>query len=237
MNPIIPHWTEYMYRTYLNPIFEKNNLEKHILKNVSHARYPIINKTIDSKLFHYNKYIKTTIKNITETVNKKLGELQKDASKKGGNKKNEEKEISDKEKNNTNAIFSGLIKIYYAPHFSPEQKRVYEILKASTFNENNKITSDYKKIIMDEMKSSDANLRTLTLQFAAGVCKDIEIYGLQILDSELPFVEKEALNDNMNLIQKLTKTSNIELVIFSDETKPKKCKNIAIPGRPLILCD
>lgn len=227
-----------MYRTYLNPIFEKNGLEKQVVKNLSHFRYPIITKTIDNKLFHYNKYIKTTISNITEVKNKKLGELQKDASKKGGKKTEEkEKDVSDKEKSNANAIFNGLIKIYYAPHFSSEQKRVYEILKASTFDEKNKITSDYKKIIMDEMKSSDANLRVLTLQFAAGVCKDIEIYGIQILDSELPFVEKDALNDNMSLIQKLTKTSNIELVIFSDETKPKKCKSIAIPGRPLILSE
>jgi len=231
MNPIAPHWTEYMYRTYLNPIFEKNNLEKHVVKNVSHARYPIVNKNIDSKLFHYNKYIKATMKNITDTVNKKLGDLQKDAKK---NKKNTENENG--EKTNANAIFEGLIKIYYAPNFSAEQKRVYEILKNSTFNENNKITSDYKKIIMEEMKEN-ANIRTLTLQFAAGVCKDIEMYGTQILDSELPFVEKDALIDNMALIKKLTKTSNIELVIFSDETKPKKCKSIAIPGRPLILCD
>lgn len=231
MNPITPHWTEYMYRTYLNPIFEKHNLNQHVVKNVSHSLFPKIDKEIDSKLFHYNKYIKTTMKNITDIVNKRIGDLQKEAKK---NKNKTEEKPAEENKSN---IFNGLVKIYYAPHFSTEQKRVYEILKASTFNENNKITSDYKKVIMDEMKSANASIRTLTLQFAAGVCKDIEIYGTKILDDELPFDEKDALNDNMALIKKLTKTSNIEIVVFSDENKPKKNKNIAIPGRPLISCE
>lgn len=233
MNPIAPHWTEYMYKTYLNPIFEKSNLSQHIVVNLSHSRYPLINKDIDSKLFHYNKYIKTTIRNITDAVNSKVGAAKKEAAKKGGAKKKEEN-AEEKKDENANQIYFGLIKILYAPHFTAEQKKVYEILKAAQYDDSNKIITDYKKIIMKDMEKSDAALRTLTLQFASFIVKEIETYGSQVLQSELPFDELEALKDNMNLIKKLTKTSNIEIVEYSDKIKPKGAKTVAIPGKPLI---
>ena len=34
-NPIIPHFTEYMYITYLNPIFEKSGLDSKKIANAS----------------------------------------------------------------------------------------------------------------------------------------------------------------------------------------------------------
>lgn len=237
MNPIAPHWTEYMYKTYLNPIFEKSNLTKHVVQNLSHSRYPLINKDIDSKLFHYNKYIKNTIRNITDAVNSKLGAAKKEAAKKGGDKgkkKDEQQTEEKKEEQSANQIYSGLIKILYAPHFTQEQKKVYEILKSAQYDDSNKIITDYKKIIMKEMEQSNVNLRTLTLQFASFIVKEIEIYGKQVLENELPFDELEALKDNMNLIKKLTKTSNIEIVEYSDKNKPKGAKTVAIPGKPLI---
>jgi len=236
MNPIAPHWTEYMYKTYLNPIFEKSSLSQHVVVNLSHSRYPLINKDIDSKLFHYNKYIKTIIRIITDSVNSKIGAAKKEASKKGGADKNKKKEEVKEEKKdeNTNQIYSGLIKILYAPHFTAEQRKVYEILKSSEYDDNNMIITDYKKIIMKEMEKSDSNLRTLTLQFASFIVKEIETYGSQVLQSELPFDELEALKDNTNIIKKLTKTSNIEIVEYSDKIKPKGAKTVAIPGKPLI---
>ncbi len=237
MNPIAPHWTEYMYKTYLNPIFEKSNLTKHIVQNLSHSRYPLISKEIDSKLFHYNKYIKTTIRNITDSVNSKVGAAKKEAAKKAGadkGKKKEETGAEEKKEDSANQIYSGLVKILYAPHFTQEQKKVYEILQAAQYDDSHKIITDYKKIIMKEMEKADASLRTLTLQFASFIVKEIETYGSQVLQAELPFDELEALKENMNLIKKLTKTSNIEIVEYSDKIKPKAAKTVAIPGKPLI---
>lgn len=237
MNPIAPHWTEYMYKTYLNPIFEKSNLSKHIVQNLSHSRYPLINKEIDSKLFHYNRYIKTTIRNITDAVNSKVSSVKKEAAKKGGadkGKKKDEVAGEEKKEDSANQIYSSVIKILYAPHFTQEQKKVYEILKAAEYDDSNKIITDYKKIIMKEMEKADANLRTLTLQFASFIVKEIETYGSQVLQNELPFDELEAIKENMNLIKKLTKTSNIEIVEYSDKNKPKGAKTVAIPGKPLI---
>jgi len=235
MNPIAPHWTEYMYKTYLNPLFEKSGLSHHLVENLSHSRYPINNKEIDSKLFHYNKYIKTTIRHITDAVNSKIGAAKKEAAKKGSDKnKKKEVAVEDKKEESVNQIYSGLIKILYAPHFTQEQKKVYEILKAAQYDDNYKIITDYKKIIMKDMEKSDSNLRTLTLQFASFIVKEIETYGNQVLQNELPFDELEALKDNFNLIKKLTKTSNIEIIEYTEKIKPKGAKTIAIPGKPLI---
>lgn len=238
MNPIAPHWTEYMYKTYLNPIFEKSNLTQHIVQNLSHSRYPIISKDIDSKLFHYNKYIKNTIRQISDSVNSKLTSAKKEA-KKGTDKKSKEPEEKKEEKKeeNTNTTYTGVVKIYYAPHFSTEQKKVYEILRESEFDDNNKIITDYKKIIMKEMEKTDANLRTLTLQFASFIVKEIETYGTQVLSTELAFDELQAIRDNLSMMKKLTRTTNIEILEFSDKNKPKGAKSPAIPGKPLVMCD
>jgi leucyl-tRNA synthetase len=234
MNPIAPHWTEYMYKSYLNPIFERSNLSQHVVQNLSHSRFPIISKEIDSKLFHYNKYIKSIIRNITDSVNSKIGSGQK-GGKKGG--KDKKPETEEKKEENQNSVFTGVVKIFYAPHFSNEQKKVYDILKQANYDDNNKILTDYKKIIMEDMKNSEANLRTLTLQFASFIVKEIETYGSQVLSNELPFDELEALKDNMNLIKKLTKTTNIDIVEYSDKNKPKGAKTVAIPGKPLVHCE
>jgi len=197
----------------------------------------LINKEIDSKLFHYNRYIKTTIRNITDAVNSKVSAVKKEAAKKGGadkGKKKDEVASEEKKEDSANQIYSSVIKIFYAPHFTQEQKKVYEILKAAEYDDSNKIITDYKKIIMKEMEKADANLRTLTLQFSSFIVKEIETYGSQVLQNELPFDELEAIKENMSLIKKLTKTSNIEINEYSDKNKPKGAKTVAIPGKPLI---
>ena len=40
MNPIIPHFTEYMYKTYLNPIFEQSGLASKKIEFLYKVDYP-----------------------------------------------------------------------------------------------------------------------------------------------------------------------------------------------------
>ena len=40
-NPIIPHFSEYMYITYLNPIFEKSGLEAKKIEFLCRAKFPM----------------------------------------------------------------------------------------------------------------------------------------------------------------------------------------------------
>lgn len=114
---------------------------------------------------------------------------------------------------------------------------VYDILIAAEYDDSNKILTDYKNIIIAKMQNVQVNLRTLTLQFASFIVKEIELYGKEILSKELPFNEFEALNDNMSLIKTLTNTKNIDVVEYSDITKPKQSKTVSIPGKPIITAD
>ena len=66
INPIAPHWTEYMYRTYLNPLFKASNQEKYVVQYMAFTRFPEIFKAVDVKLFKYNKYVKGLTKMIFE---------------------------------------------------------------------------------------------------------------------------------------------------------------------------
>ncbi len=225
INPIAPHWSEYMFRTYLNPIFKANGFNDKTVDNLAFSRFPLVNSQIDSRLFHYNKYIKKVIENIREVVNTKTAV-------KGG-KKNEKKEDKKEEKSEEKVdnTYNGIIRIFYAPHFTNEQKRVYEILKSAEYNEW-KITTDYKKIIMTEMEKHE--LRTLTLQFASFIVKEIETYGFDVLNAELPFDELNALNENLGMIKKLSKANNIVIEVYDEKKKPKAVKSIAIPGKPII---
>ena len=229
-----------MYNTYLNPIFKDNKLEQHCVTFLAKGSFPTISSHIDSKLFLYNKYVKNLIHLINDCVNTKLASLVKSKPKgKTDNKENkkedkkEEKPEEKKEKSKPEP-YTGVIKIYYAAHFTPEQHRVYEILQQAEYNDANQCTTDVKSIIRKEMATSDEKLRTLTLQFAAFIAKDVEQYGKEVLVNEIPFDEVQALKDNMTLINKLTRTTNIEIVEYSETNKPKGAKSIAVPGKPLI---
>lgn len=233
LNPIAPHWTEYMYQTYLNPIFKSNKLDQHCIQFLAKATFPKISSQIDTNLFKYNKYIKSIIQNVNELVLQKVAAGAKGKAKGKTDKKEEEKE----EQKTQTGPYSGVIKIFYAPNFTPEQHRVYEILEKAEYADNNKIITDYKQIIRKEMEKLPDSLRTITLQFASFIVKEVETYGMEVLSHELPFNELQALKDNMSLINKLTKTTNIEIVEYSDKNKPKGAKTVAIPGKPLISAD
>ena len=122
-NPIIPHFTEYMYVTYLNPIFEKSGLSDKKMEFLCKARFPSPTAEIDTKLFEYNKYVNKVVQGIRDAATKKVGKK----GKKGGEDKNEKKEIK--------------VKVLYAKEYTPMQKEVLGFLRKQTYDENNKITS------------------------------------------------------------------------------------------------
>jgi hypothetical protein len=199
-------------------------MEDKVVKFLAFSRFPVITTQIDNKLFHYNKYIKKIIEKVRDIVNAKQS-----SKPKKGEKKTEEKPEEVKEKKDDN--YNGSIIIYYAKNFTKEQERVYEILKTAEWEEN-KILTDYRKAIMAEIEKPD--LRTITLQFASFIVKEVETFGPEALNSELPFNELDALNDNMNLVKKLSKANNIQVIEYDEKKKPKSVKTIAIPGNPII---
>ena len=222
-NPIIPHFTEYMYVTYLNPLFEKNGLTDKKMDFLCRAKFPEATSEVDTKLFEYNKYMNKVLQGIRDAANKKAGKK----GKKDEEDKNEKKEVK--------------IKVLYAKEYTPMQKEVLGFLRKQTYDESNKITSLdekggplYKNQILADDKI-DKNSKKNMLEFAAFKAKEVETYGQDALKEELQFNEEEVLKNNVDLFKKLTGVKEIEFVEYDEKNKPKGCKDTALPGRPLYV--
>jgi len=219
-NPIIPHFTEYMYITYLNPIFEKSGLDSKKMEFLCRAKFPTPSSEVDTKLFEYNKYMNKVIQGIRDTASKKVKKGKKE-------EKNEKKEIK--------------IKVYYAKEYTPMQKEVLGFLRKQTYDENNKITSLdekgaplYKNEILSDEKI-DKNSKKNMLEFAAFKAKEVESLGKEALNEQLQFNEEEVLKNNIELFKKLSGVKDIEFTEYDEKNKPKGMKDNAIPGKPIYV--
>ena len=219
-NPIIPHFTEYMYITYLNPIFEKYNMKEKKIEFLCNAKYPKVLLNIDMKLIDINKYLNKVIQTIREVVNKK------------DTKKNR------KESNENNKNIK--IKVLYSKEYNNNQKEVLNILRNESYDENNKIILNDKnnikyknKILLNE--NLDKNTKKKMLEFASFKIKEVELYGLEVLNEKLKFNEEEILNINKELFKKLAKLDDIEFDVYDESKKPNGYKDEAIPGKPLVI--
>ena len=219
-NPIIPHFTEYMYITYLNAIFEKSGLDSKKMEFLCRAKFPTPSSEVDTKLFEYNKYMNKVIQGIRDTASKKVKKGKKE-------EKNEKKEIK--------------IKVYYAKEYTPMQKEVLGFLRKQTYDENNKITSLdekgaplYKNEILSDEKI-DKNSKKNMLEFAAFKAKEVESLGKEALNEQLQFNEEEVLKNNIELFKKLSGVKDIEFTEYDEKNKPKGMKDNAIPGKPIYV--
>ena len=222
-NPIIPHFSEYMFITYLNPIFEKSGLSSKKMEFLCRAKFPEPSSEVDTKLFEYNKYMNKVIQGIRDAASKKI--------KKGKKEKKEEKEEKKEIK----------IRVYYAKEYTPMQKEVLNFLRKQTYDENNKITSLdekgaplYKNEILSD-KKIDKNSKKNMLEFAAFKAKEVENMGKEVLNEEMQFNEEEVLKNNVELFKKLTGVKEIEFTEYDEKNKPKGSKDNAIPGKPLFI--
>ena len=222
-NPIIPHFSEYMYITYLNPIFEKSGLESKKIEFLCKAKFPKPSYEVDTKLFEYNKYMNKVIQGIRDTASKKI--------KKGKKGQKDEKEEKEEKK----------IRVYYAKEYTPMQKEVLGFLRKQTYDENNKITSLdekgaplYKNEILSDEKM-DKNTKKNMLEFAAFKAKEVEAMGKDVLNEQLQFNEEEVLKSNVDLFKKLTGVKEIEFTEYDEKNKPKGIKDNALPGKPLYI--
>ena len=220
-NPIMPHFSEYMFVTYLNPIFDKSGLSDKKIEFLCRAKFPTPTRDVDTKLFEYNKYMNKVIQGIRDTASKKIKKGKKEE------KTEEKKEVK--------------IKILYAKEYTPMQKEVLGFLRKQTYDENNKISSLdekgaplYKNEILSDDKI-DKNSKKNMLEFAAFKAKEIENYGKDVLNENLQFNEEEVLNNNIELFKKLTGIKEIEIQQYDEKNKPKGIKDVAMPGKPIYI--
>ena len=109
-----------------------------------------------------------------------------------------------------------------------------------SYDENNKIILDekhnpkYKSQILSN-NNLDINIKKKMLEFAAFKVKEVESFGLEALNENLKFNEEEILNINKDLFIKLARLEDIEYDVYDETKKPKGCKDVAIPGKPLVI--
>ena len=96
-NPIIPHFTEYMFITYLNPIFEKSGLSSKKMEFLCRAKFPVPSNEVDTKLFEYNKYMNKVIQGIRDAASKKIKKGKKEKKEEKEEKKEEQQENAEDE--------------------------------------------------------------------------------------------------------------------------------------------
>lgn len=240
MNPIMPHWTEYMYKTYLTNFMSGNN-EHNIVKFLSQSSFPEVSKNIDRVMFAYNKYLKNVISSIHELVSSKSVVDKK----KGGKKEEKNDEVKDEKKEEEKvkggkifdkpSKFFILVTIYYLPQLSEDQKLVLDVLKSSEFDESNKIITDFRAELKKTMTDQKRWISAST--FGAFIAKEVEVYGFEAMNTDLGFSEVELLEQNSSLIQNLTKVCSIKVVAFDENTKLKGVKSSPIPGKPIFFCE
>jgi len=97
------------------------------------------------------------------------------------------------------------------------------------------VVSDWKEEIKKQIKDQKRVIGAF--QFGSYIAKEVEKYGSEAMQLKLPFSEVELLNENLELIKLLTKTSKISILEFNDKTKPKKVKTNPIPGKPILFCE
>lgn len=206
LNPIAPHWTEYCYKKYLNPIFHKLNKNLVVDGLLSNGRYPA-HQQVNLKLIKINKYVKGILRKTNESIDK--------FRTKNGNVP-------------ANANF------VICENYQDSQVKVFNVLSQLKFDENFKLLEPFKGPIIKGLNlSEDKNKKELSsaLQFAAFIVKEAEKYGRDALEHSLPFKEIEALNEYKSYILQMTKLKEVTISIGKNE----KELGGATPGSPNIV--
>lgn len=116
-----------------------------------------------------------------------------------------------------------------------DQRLVLEILNKCEFDDENKIITNYKPLIAEQI--TDQRRQISAYQFGAFITKEVEKYGKEAMQVDLVFSEEEVLNENLELIKKLTNSSNVKVVPYDEKTKPKSMKNAPLLAKPVFICD
>ena len=75
------------------------------------------------------------------------------------------------------------------------------------------------------------------LEFASFKAKEVLDLGMDALKDSLLFNEEETLNNKKELIKKLSKVDDIEIIEYKDDLKPKGLRDSAMPGNPIYIVE
>ncbi|CAI2376860.1 unnamed protein product [Moneuplotes crassus] len=231
--PIIPHFCEYYYQKEFLPA---------ILKTQNHREYPelIVNcrwpeKTADydinqGKIFNFIKFCKHDFIVMQDKMTG-FRKQQKQKQKKGKKAQEEKPEETVEKKTYDNCI------VFYAKTYPEEQKiainALHEIGYDDEWNLKEKPIAQLKAQFKDKKSLGKA------MKFAAFLSDEVKEKGsLDPLDLEMPFNEKEIIEENADFIFDKITATNIEYREKEEGCDIEGSANsisAAVPGKPSVF--
>jgi leucyl-tRNA synthetase len=225
INPIVPHFAEYCWRTHVYPVLLKcKNHEKKLNEQLFSMGWPQVSQDFDNVYERIYKYIKEQKGQVNIALNK---------AKLGGKKAKGGKGAAPEQKVITKAI------IFVAHEYPESVVATIEVLKQFEFDENNKIVGDYitkikEKFTEKNQQSAAMKKVTFLLEEAAKFGKD------EALELKTPFDEINILAENKDFIfENLHSITDIKIVRSDDSSIDvegiQNSKDAASPGKPAIF--
>jgi len=205
--PVCPHFAEVLYNKNLRPLLPADRPEF-----ISNVTWPHIEHSqIDYGVIRARAYLKDLYRSLRMSMDK----------------------VTSKKKDKIQPKKATLL---IASHYFPWQRKVLEVLSSCTITAENQIFDDWKKVFKDDA-TLDKEIMKKSLAFGSYIMGELREQGKDALALELPFVERELLNSNLENLKKEFKLEEI-LIIEADEARTSTDKltvtaaNNSLPGKP-----
>jgi len=224
MNPIIPHFSQYCWKTYLYPILSQSqNYQHDVVENLNKMRWPHASAPYDKILGDRLAFMKDTKSSI------RLGF---DKSKTGGKKKGKKGAEPEPAKTLEKCI------VFVAKEYPEFQKKCLQIMQGFEFDENNKPVGDYIQAIRSAFDKKQGGLAMKFVSFQLNIA---ETEGKEAaLKLESLFDEKECIESNKAfLFENMPQIKEVQVHLNNSEEAAKfegteAIREGAAPSKPAI---
>lgn len=183
INPIIPHFAQYCWMTYIHPVLSKSQGFSEVCEDLNQMPWPQASAPYDKVTSERLAYLKDTKGAIRVGIEK---------AKAGGKKKPKKGEAAE-------AKVVEKCTVFVAKEYPEFQKQCLTILQGFEFDENNKIVGDHVKAIREafpDKKQAGLAMKFVSFQLdiATNVGKE------EALRLEASFDEKECIEQNKSFL-------------------------------------
>jgi leucyl-tRNA synthetase len=210
VNPIIPHFCEYHYQENFLPAIKQTKNHREYPEFIINAHWPEKTAEYDSKMGKIFRFIKYCKHDFIVMYDKMSGFRKQQKMKQKKGKAAEETPAEEVEKKS----FENSV-IFYAKEYPEEQQKAIKTLIDIGYDED--FVPKEKPIIHLKAQFKDKKQLGKAMKFAAFVNDEVqEKRSLDPLDLEMPYNEKEIIEQNMEFIFGELNLSNIKFVEKSE---------------------
>jgi leucyl-tRNA synthetase len=226
MNPIIPHFSQFCWKTYVHPILSKcSNFSSATPENLNVMAWPKPTGSFDSQLADRLAYLKDAKSSVR---------LAFENAKSGGKKKKAKKAEPEAEAKPIETCY-----VFVAREYPEFQKKCLTILREFEFDENNTIQGDYVTAFRNAFEKKQAGIAMKFVSFQLNIAKT---EGKEAaLRLEAAFNEQDAVNENKSFIFENMPSIKTINVMWNDSEEAKavagsdNARDSAAPSKPAIF--